>query len=71
MEDHHVWKTQQRDALTTEPGVAPVVAEGAAIVRGAVSLDCEPRCCAVEVGEVAADRVLASKLVAQQLAVAK
>jgi len=48
-----------------------VVADDAAIVRGTVGLDREPRCCAIEVGEVAADGVLASKLLAQHLAVAK
>ena len=70
-EDHRLGKAQQRHAVTTEPEIAPSVAEGPAVVRGAVGLDRESYRGAVEVSEVAADRVLPAELQSEQLAVAQ
>ena len=71
VEDHLVGEAQERHALTTEPAIAQSVAACTALVRRPIGLDREPRCGAVEVGEVAANGVLAAELQAEQLAVAK
>ena len=65
LEDLVVGKAQQRDASTSEVGIAPPITKSAAVVRGAVGLYRETRCCAVEVGEEAADGVLPSEFLTE------
>ena len=71
LEDEVVGKAQHGDALTSELGITSVITKSPAVVRGAVGFDGEARGCAVEVGEEAADGVLSSKLLAEQLPVAQ